>query len=108
MKKTKEKRWDLLEGVQRGIEELKLEESNNSEIDLLLSSLKMMKDLKEKLNVQEEELKLRLLICSRERNVYLEKLRKIEEFGEEHEWKDSIGFMSKLSEILYSDANPDE
>lgn len=105
MNKNKEKRWELLEGVEKGIEELKLEQSNNPEIDTLLSSLQKMKELKKALSSQEEELKLRLLISSRERNVYLEKLRKIEEFGEESKWIDNTGYLSRLSEILYNDYN---
>jgi len=104
MNKNKEKRWELLEGVEKGIEELKLE-SNNPEIKSLLSSLQKMKELKKSLSAQEEELKLRLLISSRERNVYLEKLRKIEEFGEENKWIDNSGYLSRLSEILYNDYN---
>ena len=107
MIKNKEKRWDLLDGVQNGIEELK-DDNKNPEIDVLLQSLKKMRDLKQSITSQEEELKLRLLVSSRERNVYLEKLRKIEEYGEQKEWKDPIGYLSQLSEILYSDYNPNE
>lgn len=112
MSKIKEKRWELLSGVQKGIEELlneydALQDTKEiDEVKILIDSLKRMKDIKEKITSQEEELKLRLLISSRERNVYLEKLRKIEEYGEDKEWKDEDGFLSQISEILYSDSLP--
>ncbi len=62
-----------------------------------------LKDTREKILKQEEDLKLSLLISSRERNVYLEKLRKIEEFGEENNWEDQDSTLKELYEILYDD-----
>lgn len=61
--------------------------------------------MKEKITKQQENLKLRLLIASRERNVYLEKLRKVEEYCEEKSWKDENNNLRKIYEILYSDTN---
>jgi hypothetical protein len=61
--------------------------------------------MKEKISKQQENLKLRLLIASRERNVYLEKLRKVEEYGEEKNWNDENHLLKKLYEILYNDSN---
>lgn len=62
------------------------------------------KDLKEKVTKQQQNLKLRLLIASRERNVYLEKLRKVEEYGEEKNWNDEKNVLKKIYEMLYNDA----
>jgi hypothetical protein len=59
--------------------------------------------MKEKLSRQEENLKLELLISSRERNVYLEKLRKIEELGEENKWENQDNILQDLYKILYGD-----
>ena len=59
--------------------------------------------MKEKINDQRENLKLRMLIASRERNVYLEKLRKLEEFGEVKEWKDKKEVLKTIYGILYKD-----
>lgn len=107
MSKFAEKRWELLFGVQKGIEDL-FQYSNiidKDELQMLLDSLEKMKNLKENISNQEKELKLRLLISSRERNVYLEKLRKIEEFGENKNWKDQgeEEFFNQLNDLLYND-----
>ena len=61
--------------------------------------------MKEKVNNQQANLKLRLLIASRERNVYLEKLRKVEEYGEQKEWNDENDALKRIYEILYNDNN---
>lgn len=59
--------------------------------------------MKEKVIKQQENLKLRLLIASRERNVYLEKLRKVEEYGEEKNWSGEKNVLKKIYDILYND-----
>ncbi len=59
--------------------------------------------MRDKISNQTDELKLTQLISSRERNVYLEKLRKIEEFCEENNWEDEDGVMKEIYEILYGD-----
>ena len=109
MSKFAEKRWELIYGVQKGIEDLFQHSNliNKEELQMLLDSLEKMKTLKESISAQEKELKLRLLVSSRERNVYLEKLRKTEEYGETKNWKDSgnVELFSKLSDLLYND-NP--
>ena len=69
----------------------------------LLESGGKLKQMKEKTNKQRENLKLRLLIASRERNVYLEKLRKLEEFGENKDWKDKKQILKSIYDILYND-----
>ncbi len=59
--------------------------------------------MKEKIFKQRENLKLRMLIASRERNVYLEKLRKLEEYGDNKEWKDKKEILKNIYEMLYND-----
>ena len=74
------------------------------EVKMLLESLEKMRLLKDNISNQEKELKLRLLVSSRERNVYLEKLRKTEEFGEKNNWKDNAdSFFPQLNDLLYKD-----
>jgi hypothetical protein len=111
MSKFAEKRWELIYGVQKGIEDLFQYTSfvDKEELQMLLDSLNKMKVLKDQISNQEKDLKLRLLVSSRERNVYLEKLRKIEEFGESKNWKDdsNVELFSKLSDLLYND-NPQQ
>ena len=53
--------------------------------------------MKNTLSQQENNLKLGKLISLRERNVYLEKLRQIEEYGENLEWKEAYDKMWWLS-----------
>jgi hypothetical protein len=101
----KDKRWELLPGVKKGLEELYLDSNNNQEIKNLIDNTEKLKEMKEKLTKGEENLKLRLLISSRERNVYLEKLRKIEEFCEEKNWEDSENILKEIYDILYNDNN---
>jgi hypothetical protein len=98
------KRWELLSGVKKGLEELNNETGNsNPEIKTLIQAADKFKDMRDKVTKQEENLKLALLVSSRERNVYLEKLRKIEEFCEDKNWEDQDGLMKEIYDILYSD-----
>lgn len=97
------KKWELLNGVKKGLQEILIESNNHPEVKFLIDSSDKLKETREKINKQSEELKLGLLISSRERNVYLEKLRKIEEYCEEKNWDDSDGFMKEIYEILYGD-----
>ena len=71
----------------------------------MVATCDKFKELKDNFLKQEENLKLRLLISSRERNVYLEKLRKIEEYCEEKNWEDKDGLLKEIYEILYNDSN---
>ena len=106
MSKFAEKRWELLMGVQKGIEDLNQYPNiiDPEELKTLYESLEKMKQLKENITNQEKHLKLRLLVSSRERNVYLEKLRKVEEYGENKNWKDSSDdFFTQLNDLLYND-----
>jgi hypothetical protein len=70
-----------------------------------MDTAEKLKYLNENISNQNEDLKLTMLISSRERNVYLEKLRKIEEYGEEKNWEDSSGLLKSIYEILYNDNN---
>lgn len=99
----KENRWELLPEIQAGLEELLEQNSQNSEIKNLLKALEKLVDLKNKVNEQESSLKLGKLIILRERNVYLDKLRKIEEFGDKEDWKDSDGILNQIKSLLYND-----
>ena len=62
-----------------------------------------MKNLKEQLSKQEQDLKLANIVTLRERNVYLEKLRNIEEIGDEKDWEDEEGFLQVIQDLLYKD-----
>ncbi len=98
--KGKDKRWELLNDVRKGLLEL-AETEPNPIVPELITTIDKLREIKEKVNKQEEELKLAHLISCRERNVYLEKLRTIEEYCEMKEWQDERGDLEGLKSILY-------
>jgi hypothetical protein len=104
-KNSQNKKWELVSGVQKGLEDLNTENPNNPEIKSAIEQAEKIMEMKNKISKQEENLRLRMLISSRERNVYLEKLRKIEEFCEEKNWDDQEHLMKEIYDILYNDAN---
>ena len=87
------KRWELLPKIKQGLDELSNQNKNNPKIKALQLALDKMINMKNTLSQQENNLKLGKLISLRERNVYLEKLRQIEEYGENLDWKDEEGFL---------------
>ena len=89
------KRWELLPKIKQGLDELSNQNKNNPKIKALQLALDKMINMKNNLAQQENNLKLGKLISLRERNVYLEKLRQIEEYGENLDWKDEEGFLSR-------------
>ena len=97
------KRWELLPKIKQGLDELSNQNKNNPKIKALQLALDKMINMKNNLAQQENNLKLGKLISLRERNVYLEKLRQIEEYGENLDWKDEEGFLSQINTLLYND-----
>ena len=99
----KKKRWELLPKIKQGLDELSNQNKNNPKIKALQLALDKMISMKNTLAQQENNLKLGKLISLRERNVYLEKLRQIEEYGENLDWKDEEGFLNQINTLLYND-----
>ena len=99
----KKKRWELLPKIKQGLDELSNQNKNNLKIKALQLALDKMINMKNHLSKQENDLKLGKLIALRERNAYLEKLRQIEEYGENLEWKDDEGFLEQINNLLYND-----
>lgn len=99
----KDKKWELLGGVKKGLEEISNEVGNNPDVKSLIEQTDKIQEMRGKICTQSENLKLSLLISSRERNVYLEKLRKIEEFCEDKNWEDKDGMLKDIYNILYGD-----
>ena len=97
------KRWELLPKIKQGLDELSNQHKNNPKIKALQLALEKMINMKTTLDQQENNLKLGKLISLRERNVYLEKLRQIEEYGENLDWKDGEGFLKQINDLLYND-----
>jgi len=100
---SKENKWELLPQIQQKLDELIEQNNNNSTIINLKSKFDKIEELKNKLTEQGNNLKLAKIISLRERNLYLEKLRQIEEYGDELQWKDSEGILKELNTLLYTD-----
>ena len=100
---SKENKWELLPQIQQKLDELIEQNNNNSTIINLKSKFDKIEELKNKLIEQGNNLKLAKIISLRERNLYLEKLRQIEEYGDELQWKDSEGILKELNSLLYTD-----
>ena len=100
---SKENKWELLPQIQQKLDELIEQNNNNSTIINLKSKFDKIEELKNKLIEQGNNLKLAKIITLRERNLYLEKLRQIEEYGDELQWKDSEGILQELNSLLYTD-----
>ena len=98
-----EKRWELLSKIEEGLNNLLETYNNNKKLKAYKKKLEKMKNLKEQLSKQEQDLKLANIVTLRERNVYLEKLRNIEEIGDEKDWEDEEGFLQIIQDLLYKD-----
>ncbi len=100
---SKENKWELLPQIQQKLDELIEQNNNNTTIINLKTKFDKIEELKNKLTEQGNNLKLAKIISLRERNLYLEKLRQIEEYGDELQWKDSEGILKELNSLLYTD-----
>ena len=100
---SKENKWELLPQIQQKLDELIEQNNNNATIINLKTKFDKIEELKNKLTEQGNNLKLAKIITLRERNLYLEKLRQIEEYGDELQWKDSEGILKELNSLLYTD-----
>ena len=100
---SKENKWELLPQIQQKLDELIEQNNNNATIINLKTKFDKIEELKNKLTEQGNNLKLAKIISLRERNLYLEKLRQIEEYGDELQWKDSEGILQELNSLLYTD-----
>ena len=98
-----EKRWELVNKIEEGLNNLLETYNNNNKLKAYKKKLEKMKNLKEQLSKQEQDLKLANIVTLRERNVYLEKLRNIEEIGDEKDWEDEEGFLQVIQDLLYKD-----
>ena len=98
-----EKRWELVSKIEEGLNNLLETYNNNTKLKAYKKKLEKMKNLKEQLSKQEQDLKLANIVTLRERNVYLEKLRNIEEIGDKKDWEDEEGFLLVIQDLLYKD-----
>lgn len=74
-------------------------------LDPLAEKLKRLIKMNKECLGQEHEMRLKMLGLMRERNLYLEKCRAIEQFGERIDWQgtneDDTDLLANIHEILY-------
>jgi len=80
----------------------------NEPLHDLSKKLKSIISLHEKCNLAEQRMRAKQLTLMRERNLYLEKYRKLEALGEQEDWKDRQGILMTVQEIMFAPAGDDE
>ena len=84
------------------IEELMDQDAETKEsLGYLAEKLKRLILLHEKCAQEEKKMRAKQLALMRERNLYLEKCRKIEYLGEDMGWEDEQGLLPFVHQILY-------
>jgi hypothetical protein len=66
----------------------------------LSEKLSRIKDLRSKIERNDSELKLQYILLMRERNVYFEKLKMIQNLGDGVNWQDDSGLLPNLKQLL--------
>lgn len=94
----------MIEQITEQIHELQEQEGDEThELQNLADKLQRLLFLHKKYNEMEKDSNIKLLALMRERNLYLEKCRKIESLGQQNEWDSPI--LQEVLGILYQ--NPD-
>ena len=102
MEGTRSQLWSLIEQITSQIYDLQTQEGGqNPELDVLADKLQRLLVLHRKYNEMEKDSNIKLLALMRERNLYLEKCRKIENYGHSLGWEDPL--LKELLPILYQD-----
>jgi hypothetical protein len=101
MEGSRRQLWALIEQITTQIYELQDQEGEtNVELTDLADKLQRLLVLHKKYNEMEKDNNIKLLALMRERNLYLEKCRKIEGLGQELNWDDPI--LAKVMNVLYN------
>lgn len=100
-----DKKWKVINNVIEEINLIQKNENSQNEksqrINEISKKLLRVKGLKEKVDKDEQDLKLEYLILMRERNLYFEKLKSIQSLGDEYDWKDS-DLLENIRKILFT------
>ena len=98
-----EQKWKVLEAASKEIEELEQSEeaaedlTNLSDMKEKINKLIMLRD---KLGESEEKTQMQQAILLRERNLYLEKWRMIEQLGQDNDWEDESMLLNSIKELI--------
>eukprot|EP00736_Rhodelphis_marinus_P006201 Rmarinus@m.6966 len=93
--------WDLIDQITRGIDALDSSEEFGDELKESGLKLKRQLEIHRKCLLQEEELQKLHVKLLLERNMFLEKLKKIESFGRARDWEGDGTMLLAVREILY-------
>lgn len=103
MEGSRSQLWSLIEQITGQIYELQQQEGeSNQELEELAEKLQRLLVIHKKYNEMEKDSNIKLLALMRERNLYLEKCRKIESLGQSMNWQNPV--MSKVLGILYQNS----
>lgn len=103
MEGSRSQLWSLIEQITGQIYELQQQEGeSNQELEELAEKLQRLLVIHKKYNEMEKDSNIKLLALMRERNLYLEKCRKIESLGQGMNWQNPV--MSKVLGILYQNS----
>lgn len=103
MEGSRSQLWSLIEQITGQIYELQQQEGEgNQELEELAEKLQRLLVIHKKYNEMEKDSNIKLLALMRERNLYLEKCRKIESLGQNMNWQNPV--MSKVLGILYQNS----
>lgn len=104
MEGSRSQLWSLIEQITSQIYELQQQEGESTqELEELADKLERLLVLHKKYNEMEKDSNIRLLALMRERNLYLEKSRKIENLGQRNNWSNPL--LSKVLKILYQNGD---
>ncbi|CAG9312958.1 unnamed protein product [Blepharisma stoltei] len=104
MEGSRSQLWSLIEQITSQIYELQQQDGESAqELGELADKLERLLVLHKKYNEMEKDSNIRLLALMRERNLYLEKSRKIENLGQRTNWNDPL--LQRVLKILYQNAD---
>jgi hypothetical protein len=101
MEDTRSQLWNLIEQITAQIYDLQTQEGESSpELERLAETLQRLLALHRKYVEMLKDSNIKLLALMRERNLYLEKCRKVEALGNSRGWQGSV--WQKLQSALYN------
>uniref|UniRef100_A0A7S3JH05 EB1 C-terminal domain-containing protein n=1 Tax=Euplotes harpa TaxID=151035 RepID=A0A7S3JH05_9SPIT len=101
--------WSLIQQITVQLEEVIDQDSQTQEsLSDLAQRLQRIINLHQKCNEAEQKMRIKQLTLMRERNLYLEKYRKIENLGEELEWQDQHDILPTIHSIMFESGDDEE
>lgn len=93
-------RWTLVEKLQKELNDLLEKNSDNLEIKEMKKKLDKIVELKQKVDIQNGNLKMLKVLAMQERNAYLHKLNEIDDYGNNLNWADPDQYLHEIYYLL--------